>query len=262
MGGGGDGSFYSDLVTLGLTSNLQLVLDAGARASYPSAGKWLDLAGSGYDFFRGADGDTDGDEPTHNGTPGGLSSSEYFSFDGGDFFTYDSANETWMNNMSKDSGQFSIIIWVYHNAFSGNESYVNTLGSGSPGVNFGKDASSGIQCQLQGSSQQLDDLPKTSAWNMIGWTARDGETDGTFGWLGNADQSGYNQQSASDTFTLNWTGSSDANETLRIGASNGSAVNPLAASARVAGVMIWAGGFITKANMDSIWARQKTRFGL
>lgn len=75
-------------------------------------GKWHDTSGNGNDFFRGADGIIGTDHPTFNGTAGALSSSEYWSFDGGDFFTYDTTNEAWMQNLHKNNAAFTIAFWL------------------------------------------------------------------------------------------------------------------------------------------------------
>lgn len=98
---------------LGLTPSLKLCLDAGDGASYTSGQSWLDLSGGGYDFFLGADGAATGTDPTFNGTPGNLSSAEYFSSDGGDRFTYNAANETWINNIHKDNAKFTMLCWFF-----------------------------------------------------------------------------------------------------------------------------------------------------
>jgi len=99
------------ITTAGLTSGLQLALDAGDTNSYSGSGQsWLDTSGNGYDFFRGITGGANSDDPTFNGTSGGISINEYWSFDGDDFFIYDSANETWMNNLHKNNAQWS---WLF-----------------------------------------------------------------------------------------------------------------------------------------------------
>lgn len=93
-----------------LTSGLQLCLDAGDIDSYPGSGiKWLDTSGNGYDFNLG-DGSTATTYPTFNGSAGALSKNEFFSFDGGDYFSYDSANETWMDQLHNDGAVVSFII--------------------------------------------------------------------------------------------------------------------------------------------------------
>ena len=106
-------SLLSTLTTLGLTANLKLCLDAGAGASYTSGQSWLDLSGNGYDFFRGATVGAAADDPTFNGVADAMSSAEYWSFDGGDYFRYDTTNETFMEAWHKDSAVFSIVMWVY-----------------------------------------------------------------------------------------------------------------------------------------------------
>ena len=102
----------SVLTKLGQRDNLKLCLDAGDAASYTSGQSWLDRSGNGYDFFLGADGSATATDPTFNGTAGLLTSGEYFSFDGGDKFTYDTTNETWMQNIHKDGAKFTLAAWV------------------------------------------------------------------------------------------------------------------------------------------------------
>lgn len=85
------------LTTLGLTTNLKLTLDAGDNSSYSGSGqKWLDVSSNGYDFFRGEDATTSND-PVF-ATNGGI---ENFNLNGNEWFAYDSANETWMENLHK-----------------------------------------------------------------------------------------------------------------------------------------------------------------
>ncbi len=103
---------YQVVASLGLLPNLKLCLDAGDLASYVSGQSWLDRSGGGYDFFLGADGSATATDPTFNGVPGRRSSGEYFSLDGGDYFTYDSASETWMDALHKDNAAFTLATWV------------------------------------------------------------------------------------------------------------------------------------------------------
>lgn len=107
-------SLIDILTNLSLTANLELCLDAGDSNSYTSGQKWLDRSGNGYDFFLGADNSVTTDDPTFNGVAGRLSANEYFSFDGGDFFRYDTINEAWMSNVHKDNATFTHISMYYH----------------------------------------------------------------------------------------------------------------------------------------------------
>lgn len=112
---GGPGVRFLDIIkALGLQGNLLLCLDAGDAASYTSGQSWLDLSGNGYDFFRGTTSGADATDPTFNGTAGGLSKNEYWSFDGGDYFEYDSVNEAWMDNMHKNNALFSWFMLAYN----------------------------------------------------------------------------------------------------------------------------------------------------
>jgi len=97
----------------GLATNLVLCLDAADKSSYTSGQSWLDRSGGGYDFFLGANGSATSTDPTFVGVPGGKSANEYFSFDGGDYFTYDTTNETWMENLHKDNAAFTILGYIY-----------------------------------------------------------------------------------------------------------------------------------------------------
>lgn len=127
--GGGypaNGSLLDIINRLGLATNLELCLDAGDSRSYNATGSWLDVSGHGYDFFLGDDAGADTDDPTFNGSIGGLSASEFFSFDGGDFFEYDTTNETWMDNIHKDNAAFTIALIFYWIGTGGSESLIGT----------------------------------------------------------------------------------------------------------------------------------------
>lgn len=104
---------FDVLRKLGLTPGLQFCLDAGDAASFASGQSWLDRSGNGQDFFVGLNGSATASDPTFTGTAGRLSSGEYFACDGGDYFTYDTANETWMESLHKDSALFSFACWMY-----------------------------------------------------------------------------------------------------------------------------------------------------
>lgn len=135
--GGPNGSIINRIRGLGLASDLALCLDAGDINSWPGSGqKWLDVSGGGYDFYRGAGSGSEGSDPTFNGTPGGQSSNEYWSFDGGDYFTYDSANETWMNNLHKAGAQFTIISWWNFAIGSGAVGLAATEGANDSKIGF------------------------------------------------------------------------------------------------------------------------------
>lgn len=106
------GSLFGIISDLGLTSGLKLCLDAGDAASYDPAvqtAKWLDTSGNGTDFFRGTTASVQSMDPTFNGVGGGLSSAEFWSSDGSDYFGYDTSMETWMHDLYKENAVWSCI---------------------------------------------------------------------------------------------------------------------------------------------------------
>lgn len=114
MGNAKGESLYSILTRLSLTTGLTLCLDAADIASYNGTSQvWSDRSGGGYDFNRGTTSGAEGSDPTFNGNAGGLSANEYFSFDGGDVFSYDTTVETWMTGLHADNAIFTILAAFY-----------------------------------------------------------------------------------------------------------------------------------------------------
>jgi hypothetical protein len=111
-------SFRAIIDDLGLSTGLQVCLDAGDIQSYNGTSQIWSNRASDYNFFKGTAPSAEGTDPTFNGTAGNLSENEYFSFDGGDFFTADVPNPEWVNNIHKDNAKFTFACWLY----------VNTLG--------------------------------------------------------------------------------------------------------------------------------------
>lgn len=99
---------------IGLASGLQFCLDAGDAVSLPAASdKWVDLSGNGQDFFRGSGTGADAADPSINGTAGQLAAGNYLGFDGADYLTYDTTNETWMENVHKNNAAFTLACWFH-----------------------------------------------------------------------------------------------------------------------------------------------------
>lgn len=108
------------LLTVGgglVTNGLVCRLDAGNSSSYSGSGDTfgnlvsVPADGSGQsanDYTRGAGGGTD--KPTFNGSAGGLSASEYWSFDGvDDTFQLSGSNTTFINSLHQDNAAFTLI---------------------------------------------------------------------------------------------------------------------------------------------------------
>lgn len=107
-------SLKGALDSLGLTTGLKLALDAGDAVSLPaSSTQWVDTSGGGFDFNLGSTSGADANDPTIVGTPGGLSSGNYLSFDGGDYLSYETSNAAWMNALHTSTGKGGMAIWLY-----------------------------------------------------------------------------------------------------------------------------------------------------
>lgn len=109
----GKPSFFDTLKTLGLTSGLKLCLDAGSRRSYPGTGQsFLDLSGTGSNFYLGATSSPEASDPTFNGVPGHESSSEYFSVNGSQYFTIAGGNPSWVQNLHANNFLATFVGWI------------------------------------------------------------------------------------------------------------------------------------------------------
>jgi hypothetical protein len=260
------------LTTLGLTTNLRLVLDASDAASYTSGQSWLDRSGNGYDFFRGADGSATASDPTFNGIAGGRTSSEYWSFDGGDYFTYDSANESWMSNYNKNNATGTIIAWLYTGAASSptaGDAIASTLprnlGITEYGFTFRMVLTSGAGAleMVAESGTVANGILKTSiitlsasAWQMVAVSFNEASNSCVFA-IGKA--SGF--ASESTTYTFGSTAANDAGNTLHI-ASDALAAQVFASGRRLASVVMWEGTALSAANLEAIFTATRGKFGI
>lgn len=261
------GTMLSAIQRLGLASGLKLCLDAGDINSVASGSqaKWLDTSGNGYDFFRGTDASSQSSDPTYNGTPGAQSSAEYYSFDGADYFTYDSANETWMNNIHKDGATWAFAVWLY----------VASL-PGSAAVLFGNDDSTATNVGVSVFIRAAGTLRvavananglasgalvltssatvNTNAWNFL--ACQIDESAGT-GFL----QVNETQEDQTTTYTS--PSGSNATRTLEIGRDGtGSPGGTLPNSYRMASFSMWEATVPTKSQVLSLQGVTKVKFGL
>ncbi len=244
--------FSTVLTSLGLTSGLKLCLDAGDAASYTSGQSWLDRSGNGYDFFRGANGTATTDDPTFNGSAGGLSVNEFFSFDGGDFFRYDTTNETWMNNLHKDGARYTIIGWI-NILSSANAQPVLANGQGlstTVGIEFGASNTNTLRLRIGNGGGAFALTTETAAtlsfgtWIMVSATVD--EAAGT-GFLG--------VDTTFTTFTSTYTSPSASNapQTMEIGARANAANGIFVNGSKIAAVMVWEGVALTQAQVAAIY---------
>ena len=258
------------LTALSLTTNLKVCLDAGDVVSYDgSAQDWTDRSGNiGSDEFQlGATDQATTDDPLFNGTAGGLSVAEYFSYDGGDHFLYPSTIETWADALHKDSAIFSVFAVVYRVAASSSVHTLFATKDGSAGERgFLIEISTTDKLSIFGADGSATDINVASdtaidldAWNAIGWSITEGGGDASFFW----DNGAYNQVSSSDTFDAAYTtpSASSAAGAGVIGARDGPTAQAESGE-RIACLAIWQGTALTKANLDAIYAQIRGRFGI
>lgn len=248
---------------LGLPSP-KLCLDAGDINSVASGSqtKWLDVSGNGYDFFRGSDATSQTSDPTFNGPPGGQSASEFYGFDGGDFFAYDSANETWMQNIHKDGAAFTILGWVY---VAGGSCYIISDESSSTSEGcFNISVTGGtptFRLQVLNTSGnallQLGPAVTLNTWTFFGVTVE--ESAGTGTWQGQSTQSSF-------TSTYSSPLSTNSSSTIRLGAPGAGSFFPnsflLPNGSRMNSIVIWEGTALSAAQLDAVYQGTKAKFGL
>jgi hypothetical protein len=263
MAGGTYQTFYAALQSIALTSNLQLCLDAGDSASYTSGQKWLDRAGGGYDFFLGSDVTSQASDPTFTGSVGNRGA--YWSFDGGDFFTYDSANETWMTNIHKDNAAFSLVAIYYQDGATDDIALAATGNASETGFLFYIPTTRKLDFSVQNAGTPVlgflaDTALSAGSWHMVGVSVN--EATGAGGGFFYADGS-YSKVSSADTFNSTYSSPSAGAATSKmcIGRFTEAGASQTADGQRMSCLAAWSTA-LTKANMDSIWSAMRDRFGI
>jgi hypothetical protein len=256
------------LSSLGLTTNLKLCLDAGDAASYTSGQKWLDTSGNGHDFFRGTSSSTQSSDPTFNGSAGGKSSAEYWSFDGGDKFTYDNTNETWMQNLHKDGAIFTFACWFYRNTNTPSDLWqlFGTLSDTSTdtGIHFYVDdtdyrlvvhvVNNGDEV-LGVSSIAEAGVTTLNAWNFISVSIN--EPAGAGGIIYNLNGVGAVEAELASYVSPS---ASNADATATIGALGSNF--PFPSGTRLAQLAMWEGTALTADNLAAIYEATRSRSGV
>jgi hypothetical protein len=179
-------SFRAIIDDLGLSTGLQLCLDAGDIASYPGSGQtWTDRSSSSSHFLVGATAGAEASDPTFNGIAGNLTESEFWSFDGGDWFTVaTAANPAWIESFHKAGARFTVIAWVFipvisafYPIFGNNQDDLLQVG-----VNFwfrttneikmGVNDGSGVEAWSHATTEQIT----ATGWHFAAFSVSDGAT--------------------------------------------------------------------------------------
>lgn len=258
-------SLIAILQGLNLTTNLKLVLDAGDKDSAPSsATSWLDRSGNGYDFFRGTTSGADATDPTFNGTVGNLSGSEYWSFDGGDYFRYDTTNETWMQNIHKDNAKFTMIGWVTTVAGAAH-GICGTRGAvaGNTGYVIFKQASGGNNLIFTVSNAGTSVLTLTMTAALLDtagpWYFVAVSVDEAVGANGAITQINSTQELFTSTYVSPASGNASFTHEI---AARGNGDTPWGNTERMGMIAMWEGVALTAANLNAIFNATRGRYGI
>lgn len=254
------------------TTGLLCRIDAGDAACY-STGQTLanlvaspadGLSSSVYAWARGASTSAGSDDPTFNGSSGGMSASEYFGVDGGDFLSLDAAsNTTFLDSVHKGAAIGTIAAWVY---LVGDGAVFGTGDSNAkpgfyfrvhptaPYINFTVYNGSGVCGTYQGSS-----APAANSWAFVAMSFAEGVSNGSFFTYNGI----YSQVGSSNTFTLSYTSPSTSAAGrkaawLDYGAASGYAA---VAGTRIAQAFVW-NRALTKAELDATFNATRARYGV
>lgn len=245
--------------SLGLTANLRLAIDCADANSYSSGQIVYDLSGRGNHFRLGATTGVEASDPTFNGTSGGDSSGEYFSFDGGDYLIED-GTITDFDAFHKDNGVFTIIGAFYltgtTNTFL---STGNNAGSGDQGIIFDTtNAPAEVQVRARHATASAMNSDMTvdvadEAWNFVAVSVNEAT-----GANGCTLQVNATQESYTSTYTT--PSASDPAAVVTIGARNGGTGGLFSSGSRFGCIAAWATR-LSDANLTSLYTALGSRYG-
>lgn len=249
---------WDAITALGLTTNCKLCLDARDSSSYSGSGQsWTDRSGVSSAFYRGTGSGSDAADPTFNGAAGSLGA--YWSFDGGDYFTYSAANPTWVNAIHKTGGVCTWLAWAYL-ASTGSVGYCGD-GTSTSDVGFfwGRNSSDKQQFAVfNGSATHKSAVTSasvpTSAWELLSVVYDHDASTITTGW-----NTTFETPSVSSSGSAS---SSDASDTLAIGARKASGNNPLSSGSRIAAIAALQGVALTQSQITAIFGLTRGGFGV
>lgn len=248
------GKLYDLITNAGLSTNLQLSLDAGDSASYSGSGNWIDRAPGANSFAF----DAAAAAPTFNGTAGNRSRNEYMSFDGGDHFTLASGtNPAWIETVHKAAATWSFAAWIYFASTGASTRIVGNAGA-TTGMRLLTSVSDALSVQIvnagvaalsQGSSATLT----SGAWNFVALSLN--EATGP-----NGLKMQVNAAAESYTSTYSSPAAGSASFATQIGA-GGNNASPVANTTRIAMLAMW-NTAIGAIALNTVYGMTRGRFGI
>lgn len=162
-----------------LATGLVACLDAGDDVSTGTANVWTDLSGTN-NYFLGTATAGDAAQPT---LVGGRNrwNSDYYSLDGGDYFTCGVALPAWARDLSIANAAWTVYSVNYFGGALSNPSstFATFASTATPGVWAGT-TSTGMSAYVQGTGagnfvQAIDTalVPATGVWNRMAWAVSD-----------------------------------------------------------------------------------------
>lgn len=243
---------------LRLASGCKLILDAADARSYASGQSWLDRSGGGYDFYLGATGSSEGSDPAFTGTPGTLGA--YWAFDGGDWFAYDSANETWMNNLHKSGAKCTFLFWLYIPDLTANNGLFSTRANTNNQIGVSLHLTSAELLVVQVSNNPSSVMTATSAgavpqgaWALVAISVDE---------AAGAGGSHFFINGSSETFNGAYTSPSSSAATSVLSLMSRNGFNPFQNGSRIAAVAAWEGVALTAAQLTALYQATRRRFGV
>jgi hypothetical protein len=264
-GGGFDGTFWSATDVLGLASaaSLDFCLDAGDALSWDDGvddQTWFnrETAPGAFDFYRGDDGTAQAADPTFNGTVGNKSSSEYWSFDGGDYL----GRVSGIVDYHKDGKAWTCAAWLYIGSSATWDIMSNMdLYTNSNGISFGL-LSGALRVRVGDSTStavlnvSADSTTSTSAWHFVAVSIDDDGTGFFF------EDGAYKQVSSSNTFDATYISPTASGNSYGMNLfSHGNQDSPAPSGSRLAGCWLW-GSALSFDQINSLYDMTKGRFGL
>lgn len=244
----------------GLLTSLDLCLDAGDEGCFGHSTfqTWSDVSGNGHHFYRGTSASVQSTDPSFVGTPGGRSAAEYFSFDGGDFFT-ETADHGFDTEWHKDNAAFTIIAAIYPGSIGDNNtiyaSAKNTLSS-AQGVFFMFDTGGNLNILIHNATSQIINVENTVALNGAAWNFAAATLDEATGANGVTLQTNATQEQFTSTYAS--PSSSDPSLDSTIGSTTDNAIF-LASGSRLGCIAAWSRR-LTDAELTALYTVLQTRY--
>lgn len=239
---------YNIISNLGLTSGLVLCLDAADSASYDGSSQtWTDRAASN-NFFRGTTSGSEATDPTFNGSAGGRSSSEYFSFDGGDLFK-EASVLTFLDSAHKDNGACTILAMCYFVGSRGATTNIFNNAGNTDGIALQLNSSGNVLFVHSTDNATKETLTSTAtittaAWNLVAAGFNEATLAGDF-----------RINATNEAFTPGASTCTDAHgSNYRLGGTNDTPGAPFLSGDRIACIAVWTSK-LTTTQVGLIYSR-------